>query len=334
MTKHLITLLIPLSLMACQSGVKAPDVSDLEVDFSVIRYEQELFATDTSDLVAELEKLAKKYPEFSDVFIYQIIADPNFGNDGIKSTSVFVKDSFVRTLYDTCQIVYGDFSQYESKFRTALKYFSYYFPDKQIPDLYTCVSGFEVGSFTIGDRILGVGLDFYLGANYSNYHPDLFPNYIKNTMTSDFLVSKTIQALLSNYVGEAAGNRLIDFIIRNGKELYIKQKLLPFESDEIIFEYNPKQMAWLRDNEAQIWAHLVQEDLLYSVHFRSFQKIINPSPNIPSMPPEAPGRLGNWIGAKIIQSYMKRHPETSLDQLIEITDAQKILTESKYKPRQ
>ncbi|NND31370.1 MAG: hypothetical protein HKN76_02180 [Saprospiraceae bacterium] len=321
-------------LFACQSEPVAPDVSDIELDLTVVRFEQELFEIDTVDRVKQIEKLIEKHPEFAEVFVYQIIADPNFGNDGIKSTSVFIRDSFIRALNDTCQLVYGDFSPYELDFKRALQYFKFYFPEKPTPVLYTCVSGFEVGSFTIGDEILGVGLDFYLGADYPNYHPDLFPAYIKSFMSSEFLVSKTIQALLANCVGETPGNRLLDFMIRNGIELYLKQKVLPYKPDEIIFEYTPEQMQWLRNNEAQIWAHLVQEDLLYSVNFRSFQKIVNPSPNISSMPPEAPGRLGNWIGARIVANYMQRNPDTDLHELLSIKDADKILAGSNYKPRQ
>jgi hypothetical protein len=321
-------------LASCQSKVKTPDISTLKLDTSLIRFEQELFAGDTTEVEGRIERLVAKYPDFTDVFIYQIIADANFDNDGVKSATVFVRDSFIRALNDTCQSLYGDFSKYESELVQALKYFKFYFPEKATPAIYTCVSGFEVGSFTIGDNILGIGLDFYLGADYPKYHPDLFPNYIKASMTSDYLVAKSIQALIANHLGEASGTRLLDFMIRNGIELYIKQKLLPFEKEEIIYEYNTEQMDWLRQNESQIWAHLMQEDLLYSVNFRTFQKIINPSPSVPNMPAEAPGRLGNWIGAKIVESYMARHSNMSLSDLITMKDAQKILAESKYKPRQ
>jgi hypothetical protein len=290
--------------------------------------------SDTNNIDQILHNLQNKYPEFTDVFLHRIIADPQYDNDIVLSASHFVRDSFIRTLYDDCQKAYLDFSKQEQQIKEALRYFKYYFPEKPVPDIYTCITGFDFGSFTVGDDILGISLDFYLGADYPSYHPDIFPAFIVRTMTDDYLVSKSIQALVANYVGETSGTRLLDFMVRNGIELYVKRQLLPQSTDEIIFEYSSDQLAWLENNESEIWAHLIREDLLMSVNYRSFQKIITPSPNVPNMPPDAPGRLGNWIGTRIISQFMERNQDLTLDELISMNDAQKILAESKYKPRQ
>lgn len=324
--------IILLIFFSCQND-RIPDVSQINVNPLVIRYEQELFEADTQLIENTLSGLTNRYPEFTDVFLNQIIVDPNYGNDVTASASSFVRDSFIRSLYETCNTKYRDFSKYEHELNEAFRFFKYYFPDKPVPDIYTCLSGFEVGSFTVGDNILGIGLDFYLGPDYP-YHPNLFPAYIQESMTSEYLVAKSIHALVINYVGETQGTRLLDFMIGNGIELYIKKKLLPSTPEEVIYEYSTAQMEWLKSNESQIWAHLIHENLLHSVNYRSFQKIVDPSPNVPNMPPDAPGRLGNWIGAQIVESYMTRNPESTFSELIEINDAQKILTESKYKPRQ
>ncbi|MBK8502064.1 MAG: hypothetical protein IPL46_07570 [Saprospiraceae bacterium] len=333
MIKHFLAPSMLLFLIACKPAIKAPDVSHIEVDPALIRFEQEMFS-DSNNIDLILNNLQNKYPEFTDVFLHRIIADPQYGNDVILSASHFVSDSFIRGLYTDCQTLYLDFSKQEQQIKDALRYFKHYFPEKPIPDIYTCITGFDYGSFTVGDDILSISLDFYLGDNYPSYHPDIFPAFIVRTMTEDYLVSKSIQALVANYVGETTGARLLDYMIRNGIELYIKRKLLPRSTDEIIFEYSSDQLVWLEDNESEIWAHLIQEDLLMSVDYRSFQKIITPSPNVPNMPPDAPGRLGNWIGTRIVTQFMERNPDLSLDELIAMNDAQKILAESKYKPRQ
>jgi uncharacterized protein YjaZ len=63
-------------------------------------------------------------------------------------------------------------------------------------------------------------------------------------------------------------------------------------------------------------------------------KLVNPSPTgTTKMPTNSPGRAGNWMGYRIIRAYMKKHPNTSLEQLMALKDAQKILDESKYKPK-
>jgi hypothetical protein len=50
------------------------------------------------------------------------------------------------------------------------------------------------------------------------------------------------------------------------------------------------------------------------------------------MPPESPGNTGSWLGWQIIRTYMKKHPEVTLKDLIQLKDAQKILDDSGYRP--
>lgn len=333
MIKYFFPALFLFSIYSCQNTQKAPDVSDIAISPEVIRFEKELFQGDTQNVEVLIERLNQKYPEFSDVFFKQIIADPTFNNDVTRSTRFFVRDSFIRALFADCNDLYQNFEPYTKEIEEGLKYFKHYFPDKPVPDIYTCITGFEYGSFTVGDQILAIGLDFYLGSDYPNYHPDLFPVFIRHTMAKEYLVAKSIQTLVNNYHGETRGNRLVDYIIHNGIGLYVKKKLLPFSSDTVLFEYSPDQLEWLQENESEIWGYFIEKDLLLSSDYRNFQKIISPSPNVPGMPPEAPGQLGNWIGERIIESYMDRHPETSLQALLQLDDSQKILAESKYKPR-
>ena len=48
---------------------------------------------------------------------------------------------------------------------------------------------------------------------------------------------------------------------------------------------------------------------------------------------KSPGRIAQWIGWRIIDSYMNAHSEIKLIDLILEQDSQKILRESQYKPK-
>ena len=331
---HFILIGISLFLISgCQNGEFNPDVSDIAIPTEIIRFEQSFFKVDTQSIVQGIDQLIQQYPDFSDVLFYQIINKPRHHDDIYETAKAFLSDTFIQHLYQDCTQKYSRFEHLEKEFTKAFQYFRYYFPDKMIPSIYTCLSGFEVGSFTIGENIVGAGLDFFLGKDYPFYDPNLFPEYIRKTMDMQFLVPKTIQAMVENYVGDPDGTRMLDIMIRNGKALYIKKKLLPETSDTIIFEHTGDQMKWLWKNESQIWAHFLEEKLLYETNFRKFQKLVTPSPNTPNMPPEAPGRVANWMGYNIISAYMKRNPDLTLAELLDQLDSQKILNDSKYKPR-
>jgi hypothetical protein len=63
-----------------------------------------------------------------------------------------------------------------------------------------------------------------------------------------------------------------------------------------------------------------------------YMKYINDGPNTSGFPPSAPSKLGAFIGWQIVRQYMKKFPETTLADLMQNSDYQKILNDSKYFP--
>ncbi|MEO0779839.1 MAG: hypothetical protein AAFW73_14920 [Bacteroidota bacterium] len=325
-------LLLAFLLTACGSdkGKNIPDVSSIELNLNVQRFEKDLFARDTSDLPALMATMDSLYPDFfAPVFLGKILPplqDPQV-------LDLFVKSEGLRRLSDTCQIVFGDFESYRHELETAFRYYRHYFPERSVPRVITYVSEYTLGNFTLEADLLGIGLDFFLGPNYPHYNLTFFPKYIQRSMTKEHLVSKTMQTVVKNMVGEPEGDRLLDIMINNGKSLYLLDQLLPYTPDSIKLEYSAAQVQWCDENEQQIWAHFLKEELLYATRLRDIRKLVDYSPSSPGMPPEAPGRTANWLGWQIVRSYMDRHPDASLEDLLALDDAQQLLERSKYKPR-
>jgi len=330
---------ISFSLIQCTPDKNTPEVSDIQVDVKIKRFEQELFALEAnnSDLPfdAQLVQLAAKYPQFYEVF-KELIADP-YGLDtsAVNRIQQFVQHEGVQNLYDTTQIVYENIEWLEEELEQAFAYYQYYFPEKPVPKVVSYISEYSVGAFTYGDSLLGIGWDFFLGENFS-YDYNVFPAYIQKYMTKDHLVAKVIETLASNVTGEVHSDQLLDYIIANGKMLYVKSLLLPDYEEDVIMEWTPEQLAWMQNasNERELWTQLAKRDLLYSTRRSEFDKLIVPSPmGATWMPRESPGKTANWIGWQIIKSYMTQHPEMTVTEMLAITDAQAILNASKYRPR-
>ena len=152
-------------------------------------------------------------------------------------------------------------------------------------------------------------------------------------MDKEHLVAKSMEAVATDLVGEANGNRMLDIMIHNGKMLYLLDLLLPHKPDHIKLGYTPEQTAWCEANEFNIWSHFLREDLLYSTERKDIRKLVDHSPSSPGMPEQAPGRTANWLGWQIVKSYMKRHPDTSVATLLALKDAQQLMDQARYKPR-
>ena len=335
-------LLLALVVQSCQYNKSndIPDVSHIPVEVKIRRFEKDLFRVDTMYMATGLEQLEKDYPEFGKIFFGQLLGskDSLIAPEGhVAYVKGFVTHPAIRQLYDTTQLVYPELDFLETQLNQSFRYLKYYFPNSQVPDLTTFISEYTVASFIYGENSLAVGLDFFLGADYpyAIYNPGNpnFSEYLTRTYNKDHLVAKILMPLVADLCGNAPGDRLLDFMVHNGKKLYILDHLAPFLSDTVLMEYTPAQLSWCEDNELDIWAHFLQEDLLYSSTWQDIRKLVEYSPASPGMPPEAPGRTANWMGWQIVSEYMRRNPETTFGELISLQDAQLILDQSKYRPR-
>ncbi len=310
-------------------GKNIPDVSHINASLNIDRFERDLQQLDTSNIDNSRQALAAKYPVFlEDIYLSKIL--PPLQQPEV--FEAFLKSKGIRKLMDTVDMVYGNFDGLEAKLEEAFRFYKYYFPEREVPKVVTYISEYSLGAFTF-ENLLGIGLDFHLGEEYPYYNHNYFPRYIRRTMNREHLVAKAMQALVSDLVGETRSEKLLDLMVNNGKTLYVLDRLLPHMPDSIKLGYTAAETQWCRDNELLMWAHFLNEDLLYSTSLSDIRKLVDHSPNSPGMPPEAPGRTANWMGWQIVKAYMKRHPETSLSELIAIDDAQLLLNKAKYKPR-
>ena len=50
------------------------------------------------------------------------------------------------------------------------------------------------------------------------------------------------------------------------------------------------------------------------------------------MDADVPGQVAQFIGYNMVRSFADNHPELSLNEILNIRDAQKFLREAQYKP--
>ena len=337
-----ILVLFSIVLVSCkeESPFPAPDVSKIVVDLEIRRFEEDLMDVDTNNVEAGIQLLEEKYAAFAPLYFGNILGAYNSDIPFPEFVKGFIQYEGTQYVVDTLNNVFGDFKAYESAFTQAGKYFQYYFPDQPMFDVTTFTSDFSYGAFIYegpSTNSLACGLDLFLGQdfNYKGLDPmnAMFSDYLTRTYTPDHLVSKTIQTLAQDLVGPVTGNTLLDHVIHNGKKLFILKRLLPETPDSIIHEVSTEQMTWLEGNEANIYAFFLDEELFYETNWPKISYYVNYAPSSPGMPNEAPGRTGDYLGLKIIETYMLRYPQTSLQNLIDLRNPQALLDRARYKPR-
>jgi hypothetical protein len=323
-----------------------PDVSDIEVDISTVRTEQVIQELDTTNIVTAIQAL-QNGPDstfYSLYFEYILRLNVNQlkAEEQERYMLGFLKDDGINRILYEVDSVYQDFVPQEKAFEKAFQYLKYYFPEKATPRVYTYISEYSYQKFVFEPELgidgLAIGLDMYLGADYPyrKYvgNNENFSAYLTRRYDRDHLVSSVISALVEDMLGNAApGENLLEKMIYHGKKLYILDKLLPNTPDHILMQYTEEQWEWVQNNEQEMWAFLFKEELFYSTDINKINKLVNPSPSSSGMPSESPGRTANYLGWQIAKAFMKRHPDMSLEELINFEDSQEILEKSKFKPK-
>lgn len=312
----------------------APDVSKIKVQLSLRRFDRDLFALDTNNLKPGLEQLFQAYPDFLPFFFSEVIHDQtNPKETPEEALAGFVKAPQVRRLNDSCQAAFPDLSKLEPDLTQVLRYYKYYFPQKPTPKVVTAVTEFVGDAAMASDSVMMIGLDFFLGENFSGYNPDAFPYYFRRQFKPEYLPVKVSLALASRAVGEPPGDHILDYMINNGKILYLVDHLAPAVPDSMIMNYTKAQAEEAVVNEQRTWARLLELKVLYEPLNSKNRKIVEPSPDTQNVFTEAPGEIGNWIGWQIVKAYMERHPKTTLPELLNFRDSQQFLEKAKYKPK-
>jgi hypothetical protein len=328
--------MLALLLWSCGDTDKRslPDVSDIQVSVRMQRFETDLFALDTNNIGAGMTQLEQKYPVFLPFFLTQVLRDPtNPGETPEQALSGFLKAPQVQKLYDSCRTKYTDLAWLERDLTQMFRYYAYYFPKRKTPTVVTTITEFVGDAYLVNDTLLMLSLDYFMGEQFSAYNPDYFPDYLRRQFRQEYMTTKLATALASGIVGPPKGDKIADFMLNNGKILYLVDCMLPEVPDSMKMGYTSAQLEGCYANESEVWARLLDLKVLYTPVNNKNQKIVMPSPAAEIVFQEAPGEVGNWVGWQIVKAYMKRNPSTTIEQLLNFSDMQKFLEQAKYKPK-
>jgi gliding motility-associated lipoprotein GldB len=326
-------LMLALLMLSCNRNPLKINVSDITGQVNIVRFEQELKSLGEHPDFDQVNNLRKKYPEFTDLFTSHIIRIGILGEEeSMGGIHTFLTDTMITSLYRLVEEKFSDFSKTEKELIQAFKHYSYYFPSKPLPTIYTCISGFNESAF-VAEGIIGISLDKYLGA-HTAYYPMLgFPRYKQRKMIPVMIPSDVmyVWAMGEFEAGENA-TTLLDHMVHEGKMLYFMQAMMPSAHDSILIGYTSEQLQWCKKNETQMWTYLIEKEMLYSTKQMDVVRYINDGPQTSGFPAESPGRTGAWLGWQIIRKYMKRNPEITLANLMANNNYQEILNASAYLP--
>lgn len=324
--------IVALAFSSCGREAK-PDISDINLNVDIVRFDSLLFEMNQDSLDENITKLYSEYDDFFDVFSYYVISigRPS-SKDYTTYLQVFLNDPLNREVYEVTKRQFPDLNELNQSFQKSFKYYKYYFPEMEIPQVLSYISRFNNPVFTVGNYI-GLGLDMYLGSDSEYYIQMNLPEYQRYNMVPEKIPSDAIYHWANAiFPFNDSIDHVIGHMIHYGKLMYFTEKLLPGQAEDLLIGYSQDQIKWCKENEERMWTYLIENKLLFSSDPLVIRKLTGVAPFTYYFTNMSPGRAGIWIGWQIVKEYARRNPSLSLSDIMKDNNYEEILRLSRYDP--
>jgi len=316
----------------CGSNPLDVNVSGDEISIGVLRMEQDLVLEIGSEEEANKlnTQLLEKYGVLYELFITKFIQegsvhDPMIGEYLLRR---FKTDILMKEVVPLIKERFSDFSSHKKGIEEALKRCKHHFPDTSLPDnIVTFFSYFNAPAMVVENNLC-IGVEMYLGAEHKSIKKlpiRDFPQFFKDKLDEKYLVSNAVKAWLLERFYKNTGDDFLDKIVSAGKIMYLMDAMLPNTSDELKMSYSEEEVAWAVKNENSVWEQMVSQEILYKKDALLEDGWIKDGPFTKGLPDHSPARMGIWMGWQMVKDYMKKKPEVSLTDLVNESNAKRIL---------
>ena len=322
--------------LLCGCGNKHQYIpKDIEaVEVEIVRFDNAQLAVRPDSVKQDIEQLYANYELFMPIFVEGIL--------GLQTEdTAYLCEMYAQFLTDTvmgfaqtnttAQELFANVDSLQEALNTGFSRLHFLYPEWEIPTLYLFVSGFN-SSVMYYENIMGVGVDMYLGSEYPYYNQVVY-DYQKQTMRKACVAGDVLSLYLAYHISyNSKYNRLLEQMIFRGKQLFLLAQLLPNEPVWEVIGYSKEQWDWCEQYEQAIWNRIMQKRDLFKTESNVLSSYMNDGPFTAEVTQDSPGRLGVWVGWRIVDSYMRNNKDVTLRELMNENDAQKILEQSYYKP--
>lgn len=189
-------------------------------------------------------------------------------------------------------------------------------------------------SVVLVDSVMLIALNHYLGSDYEGYEG--FEKFKRREKEQERIPYDVAEALVRTYYPyQSSKGDVSSRLLYEGAVLSTVKEMIGEKDDSKVLAYSGDMMEWSDKNEAKIWATLVNRNLLFSTSGVDAEKLFNPSPATNVINSEAPGRIGRYIGLRVIESLYKAEPNLRPENLLSshFYDASTSLQRTRYSPK-
>ncbi len=295
---------------------------------TLLRLDQQLFAAKSADSV---RAFLNRNPAVAQLY---------FNANGAGTDTALVRELTNRVnnpalneLNDQLQGEFGDMAALKNQLAEAFANIRKDFPNFQTPKVATVVTGFFGPDLVVTDSLIIIGLD-YFGGPKIKYRPQgpEFPQYVLRRYQKDYIVPAIVFGISDKYnATNRADQTILADMVYYGKGYVFTKTMLPDVADSLIIGYSDKQLTETFNAQDIVWAHFIDNRLLYQTNPAVKQRYLNERPFTAEIGQAAPGAIGRWLGWRIVGRYNDEHSNVGIADLMRNANARQIFEQSGYK---
>lgn len=245
---------------ACEFKLKSNDENDDPSNMKVERYDRlESRYVVTGDFSA-LQQMNTEYPIETRTLVEKILRIGDVSDHDINERFLrFYQDSTLQTLVSDVELEYANMDDINQGLSKAFTNLRKWIPDMPLPRIYTQIGALDQ-SIVVGDRMIGISLDKYMGAKYQIYEKFGYSNEQLESMNRSYIVPDCVLFyLLSLYpMKNSDARNQLEKDIHMGKVMWVTNKTLGVELFNT--EYTDKVDKYMKKHGEVTVRQLLESD--------------------------------------------------------------------------
>lgn len=310
-----------LLLNSCQNS-ESIDTSNIKVNVNMVRLDESMMKLQNKD---EIKAFLQKNTNFVNQF-YQTSPDDTAL---INRIDLIVHNADTKAFYEETKKSFGDLNDLKRELEIAFKHIKYYYPDFKEPQIITTFTALDL-ELMVSDNLIVIPLETFLGPK-ARYRPQ-YPAYLLQRFDKPYIVPSILTLLSKKYNRIDPKDRsLMGDMVYYGKSYEFTRAMLPDVADSLVIAYGNTEMTKTWNSQDLVWAYFLEKKLLFETNDRVKEQYLGDRPKVFEIGEDCPGRIGQWLGWRIVSRYRTENPSISLIDLMENANARDIFEKSKYK---
>ncbi len=316
------SILLVYVLSACSHDALDVDTSGVKVDIDYRNLDSLIVHTEKNRLQAAILEWRVDIPEIIDYELGYCLQVGQVTDTGmVENVDRFRNDAYIVRLEKRIKETFPDLSKKQENITEGFKHLKAHLPEVKLPEHIIFMNSFFASGAFCTENDMAIGLERYLGGTtdvIKELPSQEFPEWIKKAMAPQYLERDALAAwIMTHVIPELEGSNNISQIIRWGKIIYLTEAAFPEMEKHLIMRYSATEYQWALDNERDFWQYLVDQKLLFETDENVQSNLLREAPFTAGLPEKGPDRLGQFLGWRIVQSYMEQY-DITVEELLKL----------------